>query len=184
MSSLIKAPAAPVDQGAVVTGIPWTVSPSPGLGIVLTNRCDFLNGKVGYLIAAGMVPAKDVLQGSSEFQQIVGEAESDVPLSGKKWEKLQRFLDPKIFNQHIGRYFLLEASDLSLGPMLVDFQLLTSVPFGEDCAATVVGRVDSPDREHLVTRFAAYSMRIGVSRLAGNALDSVRADLAAPWHGP
>ena len=182
MSSLVKDPGGELDQGAAVAGVSWTVDPAPGLGVVLTNRCDFANGKVGYLMVAGMLRAKDIIQGSSEFLQLVEGVGGAEQLSKAKSEKLSRFLESKIFNKDIGRYFLLEAGDLGLQTMLVDFQLLTSIPFDTEAATPkVVGRITSPDREHLVTRFAAYSMRIGVDRLAGSALESVKDDLTSPW---
>jgi hypothetical protein len=67
-------------------------------------------------------------------------------------------------------------------PLFADFQFLTSVPLGS--SPSVLAQLDSPDREHLVTHFSAYSSRIGVDRPQGTTLDRLKSELVNPWSAP
>lgn len=183
MAKLTSEVGGSLDQGFVVYGLPWRVDPPPALGIVLTNTCDFEHDNAQFVIAAALVPARPVIQGSAEFENKVANADKG-ELSKTRWKSVRRLLEDKIFNREIARYFLLDADELGMDPLFADFQFLVSVPISWADEMRAVAKLQSPYREQLIVHFASYTSRIGVERPHGDDLSRLHETLADPWIPP
>ena len=181
--SALSPPTGRIYQGSVLDGIPWNLEAAP-LGIALSNTCDLEYDKADFLIVAALKPAKDVIQASGEFRSKLDGAQGQT-LRKRAWESLVALLEDLIHNASVRRYFLLDArAVLDLGPLLVDFQQLISVPIEKARNLPLVATLASPDRERLVVHFAAYTSRIGVDRQAEGEVAGLRDFLAEPYRGP
>jgi hypothetical protein len=172
-----------LDQGVVLLGIPWTEKYRDTPGVVLTARCDFANNKADFVKIATLKPAKDVFGGFKPVREILGEASNGTPLSKKKWDKLKRYLADYIFHRGIFRYYFIDGSRPDFGLWVVDFQHIGSFQADDLSDCDYVGSLNSPDLEHLISHYAAYCGRIGVTRNE-DALDGIVSKLVEPVTPP
>lgn len=154
-----------ITQGTIVDNVPWALEEAP-LGIVLTNACDVQWDKASFILIAPLLPAKDILQNSHEFIQVVKNSE-DNELSKSKTKSLNSFLNKFIHNINIARYFFIDPTPVysSLPHLLVDFQNLLTIPYSKVNSLNIIAQLDSPHREKLILHFASYISRIAVDRV-------------------
>ena len=172
--------ATPLTQGIVLDEVQWQEpGPSPPLGIVLTNVCDIENQKAESILCAALVPAGPVLQATSEFRDLVMGADGSL-LSSSKWRSLAKTLEGVVRNQRIGRYYFIDGTAVA-DYFLADFQKLISLSLSTALRAPSIAFLEVPDREHLVSRFAAYTTRVGVAEPEADGIREAVAALAAPY---
>lgn len=168
-----------LDQGAIVSGVIWPNGGNNPLGIVLTNTCDFAQDKASFILVAALVDASDVFKESKQYQDIIGDGV--VELSGNKTKSLKNYLEGYIHNANITRYFFIDPTPaFDSDYLLADFQNLTTVKWDSRDQLTVEGVLPSPFREQCVTRFAAYTSRIGVDRVDTGRLQEILSSIAQP----
>ena len=114
---MLSEPLVDITQGSIVDGVDFGFQENP-LGIVLSNACDFLNDKIGFVIIACLVPAKNVLLESKEFKNKIEGVDEDKRISNKKWGKLKPFFDDYILNKGVTRYFFINPDPVLDAPFL------------------------------------------------------------------
>lgn len=153
----------PIDQGAIVEGVNWeglTDGIECPLSIVLSNACDIEHDKCAYLQVLGLLDAKDVLTSTTEYQKIKESKPKNIAKSAKS------YLEKYIHNKEISRYFFIDPSQIiECDPLVVDFQLIMSIPFSQIDRVIPVAQLDSPLKELFITRYSAYTCRIPSPRL-------------------
>ena len=154
-----------ITQGSIVDGVDFGFGENNPLGIVLSNACDFINDKLGYVLFASLVPAKSVILESKEFKNKV-EGIVDHKLGKNKWGKIKQFLDDYIFNKGVSRYYFINMEPvLESPPLFVDFQHIVSVPYTEIYKLENLAHLNSPYREQMMVQFASYTARIPIDRI-------------------
>ena len=154
-----------ITQGSIVDGVDFGFGENNPLGIVLSNACDFINDKMGYVLFASLVPAKNVILESKEFKNRVDGVE-DHKLSKNKWSKIKPFLDDYIFNKSVSRYYFIKMEPvLESPPLFVDFQHIVSIPYAETHRLENLAQLNTPYREQMMVQFASYTARIPIDRI-------------------
>lgn len=162
---MLSEPLVDITQGSIVDGVDFGFQENP-LGIVLSNACDFLNDKIGFVIIACLVPAKNVLLESKEFKNKIEGVDEDKRISNKKWGKLKPFFDDYILNKGVTRYFFINPDPVLDAPFLfVDFQHIVSIPFTNINNLENIAQLNSPFREQMMVQFASYTARIPIDRM-------------------
>ncbi|MCC5906194.1 MAG: hypothetical protein JJU13_08315 [Balneolaceae bacterium] len=171
-----------ITQGTIVDNVPWEMEEAP-LGIVLTNACDVEWNKASYLLIASLLPAKDILQNSTEFEQITQSADEENKLSKTKSNSLGSFLRDFIHNTNIVRYFFIDPTPVypSLPHFFVDFQHLITIPYSEKINLSTIAQLDSPHREKLILHFSSYVSRIAVDRIDKETYQDTLRALSEPF---
>ena len=171
-----------ITQGTIVDNVPWEMDEAP-LGIVLTNACDVEWNKASYLLIASLLPAKDILQSSSEFEQITKSANDENKLSKTKSKSLGSFLRDFIHNTNIVRYFFVDPTPVypSLPHFFVDFQHLITIPYSEKISLSTIAQLGSPHREKLILHFSSYVSRIAVDRVDEGTYEDTLRSLSEPY---
>jgi hypothetical protein len=127
----VKEPSDQVRQGMIVDQIPWSLEGQKPLGIILSNPCDLEHDKASYLLIAALIPAKETLQLTKEFQNKTQNSGEDHRLGKKQWDSLTELIENYIHNKHIVRYYFIDPRPVIEEPLFfVDFQLVLSVPIG------------------------------------------------------
>jgi len=162
---MVSEPLNSITQGSIVDGVDFGFEEAP-LGIILSNECDFINDKLGYVLVACLVPACETICVSKEFMNRMEGVNENGEISKKKWEKLKNFFDDYIHNKGISRFYFINLSPVLDAPyMLVDFQHLVSIPANQLSSLECVAQLDSPYREQMMVHFASYTARIPVDRV-------------------
>lgn len=171
-----------ITQGTIVDSVPWKMDEAP-LGIVLTNACDVEWNKASYLLIASLLPAKDILQNSTNFEQITKSADEENKLSKTKSKSLDSFLRDFIHNTNIVRYFFIDPTPVypSLPHFFVDFQHLLTIPYSEKVSLSTFAQLDSPHREKLILHFSSYVSRIAVDRVDNTTYMNTLRALSEPY---
>jgi len=171
-----------ITQGTIVDNVPWGIENAP-LGIVLTNACDVEWDKASYLLIASLLPAKDILQNSKEFEQITQSASEENKLSRSKSKSLANFLRDFIHNTNIVRYFFIDPTPVypSLPHFFIDFQHLITMPYHDRTSLTTVAQLDTPHREKLILHFSSYVSRIAVDRISQSTYQETVSALSDPY---
>lgn len=152
-----------ITQGTIIDGINWG-NEDDFLGIVLSNACDFENNKLGYIIVAALIPAKETLQETKEYKNYFKDNKS-LNVKGKKG--LSNFLEGFIHNKNVGRYYFIDPEPIFEGePLLVDFQRVLSVPFAEDNNFEIFAQLKHPFIEQMMMHFTSYTARIPSDRVS------------------
>lgn len=164
-----------IDQGAIVEGVKWERL-SEGiecpLSIVLSNACDIEHDKCAYLMVLGLLDAKDVLTSTIEYQKIKESNTKNIVKSAKN------YLEKYIHNKEISRYFFIDPSQIiECDPLVVDFQLIMSIPFSHINEINPVAQLDSPLKELFITRYSAYTCRIPSPRLNEERCQTIIGDI-------
>ena len=171
-----------ITQGSVLDNIPWNLDPAP-LGIVLSNPCDLEWGKASYILVASLIPAKETLQLSKEFQQKVSSADESNKLSKSKWKPFGVYLKQFVNNQNIVRYYFIDPTKAIEAPLFfVDFQHLITVPIEQKDQLEIVAKLPTPHKEKMISHFASYVSRIGVDREIEETTEVLMNQLADPFH--
>lgn len=172
-----------ITQGSIVSGIDWGHGEDdPPLSIVLSNACDFENDKLGFLIVAALVPAKETLFATKEFQSHVGGAKDQV-LKAKSWEHFVEYLTSFIHNTRVCRYFFIDPMPVIESPLLlVDFQQLQSLDVETIVDLGYEGQLDHPHIEKLMANFVAYTGRVPSDRSEENQIATYLEELACGFH--
>lgn len=164
MMDMLDRPLSEITQGSIVDNADFGMEEN-ALGIVLSNACDFLNDKMGYILISCLVPATNVILESKEFKNKIDGVGDDRKISKTKWGKIKPFLDNYIFNKGISRYFFIDPRPILDCPLLfVDFQHIVSIPFEQNSELENVAQLQSPYREQMIVHFASYTARIPVDR--------------------
>lgn len=173
----------PLNQGYLVDGVSFGVEESPPFGIILSNPCDLEWEKASFILIAAVLPAGPIIKESQEFKQIVESVDEggETSLSRRKWTGLSKFITRFIYNDAIGRYFLLDAREIAGQCLFVDYQFLVALPFEDQERLTVICKVPSPDREKMVSHFGGYLSRIADDRPEGSDADDMVSQLVAPF---
>ncbi len=155
-----------ITQGSIVDGVDFGFGENNPLGIILSNACDFLNDKMGFVLIASLVSAKDVILDSKEFKNKVEGVGEDHKLSKTKWGKVKPFLDDYILNKGVSRYYYINMEPVLESPSLfVDFQHIVSIPYDQINELDNVAQLNSPYREQMMVQFASYTARIPIDRI-------------------
>lgn len=163
---MLSEPLKRITQGSIVDGANFGFGEDNPLGIVLSNACDFVNDKMGYVIVACLVPAKEVLLESKEFNNRIKGIGEDKRISKTKWEKLKPFFDDYIFNKGVARYFFINPNPVLEAPFwFVDFQHIVSIPYASFNNLENIAQLNSPYREQMMVQFASYTARIPIDRI-------------------
>lgn len=162
-----------IEQGVLVETPNWNVGDfTVPIGLVLSNACDIANDKCGYLILLGLAEASFVLTSSKEYLSLSPEK------SSKKTKKaIKDYFQKFIHNKDIRRYYFIGALDeIGIPDLVVDFQLLNSVPYDpnkEKLGLVPVARLKSPFKEQLIVHFSAYTSRIPSDRVVSEAESTI-----------
>lgn len=155
-----------ITQGSIVDGVDFGFGENNPLGIVLSNACDFLNDKMGYVIVACLMPAKEILLDSKEFKNKIEGVGDDKKIGKKKWKTIQSFFDDYIHNKGVTRYYFIDPNHVVEAPYwFVDFQHIVSIPYAKIDNLENVAQLNSPFREQMMVHFASYTARIPVERI-------------------
>lgn len=155
-----------ITQGSIVDGVDFGSGEDNPLGIVLSSACDFINDKMGYVLLACLIPAKEVILESKEFKNKMEGVGEDHKLSKSKWGKVKPLLDDYIFNKGVSRYYFINVEPvLESPPLFVDFQHIVSIPIAQIHELENVAQLDSPYREQMMVQFASYTARIPIDRI-------------------
>jgi hypothetical protein len=151
-----------ITQGSIIDGIKWNNGLENYLGIVLSNACDFENAdKLGYIIVSALIPAKETLQFSKQYKDLV----KSENLSEPQKKALKRFLENYIHNKEVTRYYFIDSEPVFEGGLfLVDFQIVQSVP-NKKKDVEVIAQLKHPFIEQLMMRFVSYTARIPSDRV-------------------
>ena len=171
-----------ITQGTIVDNVPWNLNHNP-LGVILTNACDIQWDKANFLHIACLLPAKDILQNSNEFEQITSSADEDNNLSKTKTKSLDKFFSDFIYNRNIVRFFYIDPKPVleSLPHFLLDFQNLITIPFKEEERLNPIAQLPSPHREKMILHFSSYVSRVAVDRVDDQTYKETMQDLSEPY---
>ncbi|MGH2959784.1 MAG: hypothetical protein ACRDKE_09275 [Solirubrobacterales bacterium] len=168
MGRLVAAPlGAALTQGSVIDQLPWPVvvaTEDPPLGIVLTGACDLQWEKASFVLIAGLLEARPIIQGTIEFQERIASADAQNFISKNKWKSVHNWTKVWVHNEGVLRYFTIDADVLALPTMCVDFQMLLTMPVGQAREREIIAELPTPDREKMIVHFSSYLCRIGVDR--------------------
>ena len=155
----------PIDQGVLVETPNWKVGDSNiPLAIVLSNACDIANDKCGYIILLGLAEASFVLTSSKEYLSF----SPDKPSKGQR-KSITKYFQGFIHNKDIRRYFFIGAlEEIGIPDLVVDFQLLNSVPNIKESRLIPIARLKTPFKEQLIVHFSSYTSRIPSDRVASD----------------
>ena len=163
---MLSEPLEKITQGSIVDGVDFGFGEDNPLGIVLSNACDFVNNKMGYVIVACLVPAKEVLLESKEFKNRIKGIGEDKKISKTKWEKLKPFFDDYIYNKGVARYYFIYPNPILEAPFwFVDFQHIVSIQYANINNLENIAQLNSPFREQMMVQFASYTARIPIDRI-------------------
>jgi hypothetical protein len=180
----VREPSEQIKQGMIVDQIPWSLGGPKPLGIILSNPCDLEHDKASYLLIAALIPAKETLQLTKEFQNKIQGAEEDHQLKGnKQWKGLTELIENFIHNKNIVRYYFIDPRPIIEGPLFfVDFQFILSIPISESTVLDKVAQLSSPFVEQMVVHFASYTSRIASDRVDDSQAEEIIAKIAEPYH--
>lgn len=178
----ITEPVGKITQGTIIDGVNWVISGIP-LSIVLSNACDLSHDKSSFLIVAALVPALEVLSESKEFLNYVKDATDDKELTKRQWNSLSEMLKSYIHNKNICRYYFFDPQPIiDCGLLLVDFQLIQSVPIENIDKFENVGQMKSPFTEQMMMRFTSYTSRIPSDRVSDELEEKYIKELSIGYH--
>jgi hypothetical protein len=182
--TFVLEPSEQIKQGMIVDQIPWSFAGPGPLGIVLSNPCDLEHDKASYLLIAALIPAKETLQQTKEFQnKIQGVGEDHLLKGNKQWKGLTELIGNFIHNKNIVRYYFIDPRPIIEDPLfLVDFQLVLSIPLSESGMLNKVAQLSSPFVEQMIVHFASYTSRIASDRVADSQAEEIIAKIAEPYH--
>ncbi len=178
----IEEPVDEITQGSIVDGVDWGFEYNP-LSIVFSNACDLSHDKSSFLIVAALVSAADVLSSSKEFKSLTGSASEDKGLTNKQWKSLSDMLKSYIHNKNICRYYFFDPQPvIECGLLLVDFQLIKSIPITDINRLDYIGQMKSPFTEQMMMRFTSYTSRIPSDRVNESLENRYIEELSAGYH--
>ncbi len=147
-----------IDQSVIVEGA-FFEGEHRHLGIALTPTCDVAQEKAEFVQFCGVFPAWDVLRGllSSDWARLsstdnYGRPAKRSDLKGKIKE---------LARQRFPRWHWLAPIPGMSVPLLVDFQLVTSVALEDAEKLPIRAGLVSPFREQVAARYASYMGRVG-----------------------
>lgn len=156
-----------ITQGSIVSGVDWGKGENnPVLSIVLSNACDFEHDKLGFLIVAALIPAKETLMATKEYKAKVASADEGNGLLRKRWDSFVDYLKTFIHNKNVSRYFFLDPNPVIDAPLLlVDFQQIRSLDVDTMENLTNEGQLDHPHVEKMMSQFVCYTGRVPTDRV-------------------
>ncbi len=140
-----------IDQSVVLRDIYFYGLDRKEFGFVLTPTptCDFAQDKAELIHLCAMFTAASVIE----------------QLRKTTWEKLApKELKNQIkqfITQRLPRYHFFAPLPGMVVPLLADFQVITSLPLRELESLEIVAELESPFREQVPARYAAYMGRVG-----------------------
>jgi hypothetical protein len=180
----VREPSEQIKQGMIVDQIPWFFDGPKPLGIVLSNPCDLEHDKASYLLVAALIPAKETLQLTKEFQNKIQGVGEDYLLKGnKQWKGLTELIENFIHNKNIVRYYFIDPRPIIKAPLFfVDFQLILSIPISESAVLDKVAQLSSPFVEQMIIHFASYTSRIASERVDNSQAGEIITKIVEPYH--
>lgn len=156
-----------ITQGSIVSGVDWgRGNENPPLSIVLSNACDFENDKLGFVIVAALVPAKETLEMTKEYRDKVSSAGTGQELARKPWESFSNYLVSFIHNTKVGRYYFFDPTPTIDAPLLlVDFQQIRSLDLAMLEGLGIEGQLAHPHVEKMMAHFVSYVGRVPTERV-------------------
>lgn len=160
------APPTEVDQGTLVDDVYFYALDESHRGIVLTPTCDIELNKAELIQLVAVLDAWEVvgtLLESDWSKAGLLDAQGQLlkrPLSAGKRNIFASEVG-KIIRQQYPRYHWLAPLSDGANPLIVDFQVLTSILADELPATKILAGLRSPFREQLADRYAAYMGRVG-----------------------
>lgn len=171
-----------ITQGSIIDGVDWGLGDENPLSIVLSNACDLEHRKCSFLIVLALLPASETLSNSKEFISKVESADNNKGLGSKAWNSLCEFLKGYIHNKNICRYYFFDPRpELDVEPLVVDFQMIRSVPFAKIGELERLAQLSSPFVEQMVVHFAGYTARIPSDRVDDDEEKKLLAELTCGY---
>lgn len=156
-----------VDQGAIVEGVYFYAIDEVFHGVVLTPTCDIAQNKAELLVLCAAINAWDLVSDliktdwkNDGLVSDTGELIAAADLSQGKRKTLRDKIQ-RLMRQQFPRYHWLAPIADGKDPLIADFQILACVAPEEIDSARIVASLESPFREQVPTRYAAYVGRIG-----------------------
>jgi len=155
-----------LDQSVILEGVYFIGTDETSLGIVLTPTCDFEQKKAELIQLCQLRDAFDwiaiLIQHDWKKLGLVDANGNRIagPLSVNKTNELSDKLK-NVIGQRFPRYHWLPPFVGSKRPWVADFQNVTSLTQEALEGAQIVAALESPYRESLPTRYAAYMGRVG-----------------------
>jgi hypothetical protein len=155
-----------IDQSVILEGVYFFGTDETTLGIVLTPACDFEQKKAELVQLCQLRDAFDFIAVLIQHEwKKLGLVDANgnriaEPLSSGKKKDLSEKLR-SIIRQRFPRYHWLPPFVGSKRPLIADFQSVTSLNPEDLEGAHIVAALESPYRESLPTRYAAYMGRVG-----------------------
>lgn len=156
-----------LDQSVLVEGVYFHALDEVRLGIVLTPACDFAQHKVELALVCAMVDAWELIAAllPGDWRKMGLTREDGTLISKEEFGSTKRktFENQvnQLMNQRFPRYHWLPPLPGTGSPLVADFQTLASVPVLELQTLPRLAAVESPFREEIPARYAAYVGRVG-----------------------
>ena len=167
-----------ITQGSIVDGVKWDFFDDDPASIILSNACDLAHNHSSYLIVAALFPANHVIMNSREIQGIIGQEAVD--LTKKQKEAVGKTISDYIHHKTINRYYFIDCTHSDLGmPMVVDFQLIKSIPIEQKDDLHPIANLVSPLKEQMMIQYACYTARIPSDRVSGETEERLIKEIAA-----
>jgi hypothetical protein len=161
-----------IDQSVVVETLYFHALDDHLAAVVLTPACDFEQRKAELAIACAAISAWDLIAQLAQTdwvkEGLVDESGSlkkrgDLSNSKIKWFKAQ--ISRMIKQQYPRYHWLAPIPHTNLPPLVADFQIIACLPIDVIVRATPIASLQSPFREQLPARYAAYMGRVGTPDL-------------------
>jgi len=155
-----------IDQGVILDSVYFYALDETHLGLVLTPTCDFEHNKAELAQICAIFDAwqivADLVRTDWAKMGLVDASGNLIkgPLSRtKRTEFTSQLL--YIIGQRFPRFHWLAPFANTSRPLIVDFQVITSLPAGELADVQLLAALRSPFREQVAARYAAYMGRVG-----------------------
>jgi len=165
-------PPATLDQSVILDRVYFHGIDEPFKAIVLTPACDFAQNKAEMTVACAVIEAQVLLSGyvtkrGRAFEGADGRRLKAAALSQNQAGNFKGYVK-QLATQRIPRYHWLTPINDAGEPLIVDFQLITSLPTSEATMCPRLARVGSPYRYQLSARYTAYWARVGTPDFPGD----------------
>jgi hypothetical protein len=169
-----------VEQSAIYDEVLFECIGQKLPAIVLTPQCSIVHPRGELLVTvSGIFPASIVFE---EFLQKKGLSEEEIvgsePIKKKKYEGLSKEFKAYYLVNRVAEFHFLPASKRKLQHSFVDFKVVKTLEGRELGGGQKIAVLKPPWRQSVPSRYAAYSLRIGVNAFADELLTEVIAQIS------
>lgn len=169
----------PLDQGDILVRLPlqsylpWSDDIKQPL-VIVTPACDLAQDKTDFHRLCVLYPLPHLLHIIGKGTGLIEEHwKGAEPLSKNKWKEVHEKLKKAIKNAWPRYHFLPSAPGFFETDYIIDFEVLATVRLGDLRVEDRHARMNSPFKQELIQRLAAYMMRIGTPDLSIGVVDSI-----------